>query len=201
MVIKNNKQNNKEEIPKLVVYSIEDWRNWLKENHLSEKKVGMISHKKHTGKPSISHREAMEEAIAFGWIDTTLNRLDEERYIRYFVKRGENASWSKNTLKYGKELFSKGRMSPFGILRFNQGLKKKPHDYGIPANPKMPEELKKELENKNLSEKFSSLAPSLKKQFYRAILRAKRKETRKQRIEKIIKNLPINKISTNYDCD
>ena len=177
----------KEKIPFITVYSVEDWRNWLRDNHLKEKKVGMIIYKKHTGKPSISHKIAMEEAIAFGWIDTTINKLDEEKYIRHFVRRGDNANWSKNTLKYGKKLLAEGRMSPHGELRFKQGLKKKPHDYGIPDKPPMPHELKKALSEKKIFEKFEAFPPSTKNMFYRWILRAKTDATKKKRIESVVK--------------
>ena len=149
----------------------------------------MINYKKHTGKPSISHQEAMHEAICFGWIDTTLKRLDEDRFVRYFVRRSDNANWSINTLRYGGELFAAGRMSKQGILRYQQGLKKKPHDYGIPDNPNMPSKLKKELVRKKLLEKFQKIAPSTKKMFYRSILRVKTEETRDKRIREIIKNI------------
>jgi len=171
----------------IVVYSIEDWRNWLSRNHLKDKKVGVICYKKHTGKKSISHREAMEEAICFGWIDTTLRRLDDERYVRYFVRRGDSANWSKNTLRYGRALLASGRMSEHGILRFKQGLKKRPHDYGIPKNPKIPEELRETLvKNKRAMERFECLSPSAKKMIYRAILKAKTKETKKKRIRELV---------------
>ena len=66
------------------IYSESDFRNWLKENHDKHKKIGLILHKKHTGKGSPSHHDLMQEAICFGWIDTTINRLDEDRFIRYF---------------------------------------------------------------------------------------------------------------------
>lgn len=85
----------------------EDWRNWLKKNHLEETKVILIKYKKHTGKSSITNREAMEEAICFGWIDTTVKRIDDEKYSQTFVKRNKNSKWSINTLSYGKELLKK----------------------------------------------------------------------------------------------
>jgi len=50
------------------------WRKWLEKNHLKEKKVHLIKYKKHTGKPSLSHRESMEEAICFGWIEDVKNK-------------------------------------------------------------------------------------------------------------------------------
>ena len=80
------------------------WGAWLRKNHKKENKVNLIKYKKHTGKPSLTPKEAMEEAICFGWIDTTVNRLDEERYMQRFSKRSKNSRWSKNTLSYAKKL-------------------------------------------------------------------------------------------------
>jgi len=59
----------------------------LSKNHLKENKVALIPYKKHTGIPSISHKDAMYEAICFGWIDTTIKRLDEKRFLSTFKKR------------------------------------------------------------------------------------------------------------------
>ena len=123
-----------------------NWRNWLEKNHLREERIMLIKYKKHTGKPTLNSLDAMKQAICFGWIDTTLKRIDEDRYAITYVKRNKNSKWSKNTLKYGKDLLKKGLMSPFGIKMYKEGLAKKPHDEGIPKNPNMPQELKLALE-------------------------------------------------------
>ncbi|MBT4257856.1 YdeI/OmpD-associated family protein [archaeon] len=129
----------------------------------------------------------MEEAICFGWIDTTINRLDGERYIRKFSKRNKNSRWSDNTISYGKELIEQGRMAPAGLKFYEEGLKKPTHDAGIPKNPPMPEELRKALDkNPKAKENFNNLAPSIKKMYYRGILRGKREETRTKRINLIV---------------
>ena len=99
------------------ISSRKQWRNWLEKNHAKESKVSIILHKKHTGKPSITHKESMEEAICFGWIDTTLKRLDEDTYQRTFVKRNDKSKWSQNTLRYGKELIKEGLMTNAGLKR------------------------------------------------------------------------------------
>jgi len=65
--------------------NIKQWREWLKENHLKENSVALIINKKHTGKGTISHLDSMKEAICFGWIDTTIKRLDENQYIKKFL--------------------------------------------------------------------------------------------------------------------
>lgn len=164
-----------------------DWRKWLEKNHLKEDRVLFIKYKKHTGKPIIYNMDAMKEAICFGWIDTTAKRVDEDRFSITYVKRNKNSKWSNNTLRYGAELIKEGKMSPFGIKMYKEGLAKKPHDYGIPANPDMPLNLKKEL-NKNPKAKmfFENLSPSIKKMHYRRILHAKLEETQLKRIHEII---------------
>ena len=177
------------EVILLEIFSKEEFRDWLLENHDKEKKVGLVLHKKHTGKNSPSHRELIEEAICFGWIDTTIKRLDEDKYIRNFCRRSKNSSWSYNTLNYAKQLIKEKRMMPAGMEFYKKGLKKKPNDFGLEKNPKMPEELKEELnKNRKTKEIFEKLAPSYKKAYYRWILRAKLPKTRKKRIKIILKN-------------
>ncbi len=73
------------EIKNLEIFNREDFRKWLKKNHKKERRVKLILHKKHTGKGFASHREQIEEAICFGWIDTTVNRIDEDTFSRNFV--------------------------------------------------------------------------------------------------------------------
>ena len=167
----------------------QDFRDWLIKHHETEKKVSVISYKKHTGKPYATHRELMEEAICFGWIDTTIKRLDEKRFIRTFTRRNKNSRWSSNTISYAKELIKKKKMTPAGLKYYKEGLNKPLNDSGIPINPTIPIELKKALtKNKKAKDNFNKFPPSAKKQIYRWLLRAKLKETRDRRIKKIINN-------------
>lgn len=168
----------------------EDWANWLKENHLKEEKVTLIKYKKHTGKPIINNKDAMTEAIRFGWIDTTAHRVDEDKYAQTFVKRNQNSRWSINTLACGKELISKGLMSEHGIKMYKEGLAKGAYDKGLPKNPDVPEDLI-EILNKNPKAKgnFEKLSNSARKLHLRHIIRAKLPETREKRINNFIENL------------
>ena len=109
----------------IYVRNREEWREWLKRNHLKESKVAIVIYKKHTGKPSLSQRESMEEAICFGWIDTTVKRLDEDRYIRNFSRRTANSRWSRNTRRYARDMMKEGKMSPEGMRRYKEGLARK----------------------------------------------------------------------------
>ena len=171
-----------------------EWRAWLSENHDKCKNMAVICYKKHTGKPSPSHKEFMHEAICFGWIDTTIKKLDEDRYIRRFARRSKNSKWSYNTLGYAKQLVKEKRMAPPGMAFYKEGLKKKPHDHGIPHTPDMPKELKDELKkNKKMKEKFDNLSNSQKRNYLRWLFRAKMPETKKKRAKQIIKNLKEDK--------
>jgi len=163
-----------------------DWRKWLEKNHLKEDKVVLIKYKKHTGKQIIHNMDSMKQAICFGWIDTTIQRIDKDRYSQKFVKRNKNSKWSMNTLSYGKELLKKGLMSPFGIKMYKEGLRKKPHDEGIPKNPEMPREMKVLLEKYKILKKFRELSHSAKKMYYRGFLRTKMPETKTKFIKKLI---------------
>ncbi len=173
------------EIKQIEVFSKEEFRDWLEINHLIESKVAVVLHKKHTGKSSPTHRELMEEAICFGWIDTTIKSIDKNIYLRNFSKRNKNSGWSDNTISYAKRLERENKMSPQGIKFFKEGLKKPTLDHGIPKNPSMPKELREQLnKNRKSKENFEKFTPSNKKMIYRWILSAKREETREKRILK-----------------
>ena len=175
---------------KITAYTREDFRKWLAKYHDRELKVEVLLHKRHTGKRAPSHRELLEEAICFGWIDTTLNRLDEDRYIRHFSRRNKNSRWSDNTLRYARELIANGKMTEPGLAFYREGLAKPTHDHGIPKNPDMPSELKRALSKDATAKRaFEKLAPSTKKMHYRFILRAKRPETKVKYVRQILSPL------------
>ena len=109
---------------KIYFKNTSEWRKWLKKNHEKEKAVNLIKYKKHTGKPSLTSKEAMHEAICFGWIDTTINRIDKNRYSQKFVKRNKNGRWSANTISYARKLIREERMTPTGLKSFKEGFKK-----------------------------------------------------------------------------
>ncbi len=164
-----------------------EWRAWLEKNHLTENKITLVKYKKHTGKPAMLNKEAMDEAICFGWIDTTVQRIDEDRYSQNFVKRNKNSNWSVNTLARGKELLEKGLMSEHGIKMYKEGFAKGAYDSDLPKNPEVPKDLKAILnKNKILKKNFENLSPSARKMHLRHIIRAKLPETREKRISNLI---------------
>ncbi|MDP3987069.1 MAG: YdeI/OmpD-associated family protein [Nanoarchaeota archaeon] len=134
----------------------------------------------------------MCEASCFGWIDTTVKRLDQERYIRFFCRRSKNSRWSYNTLGYARELMKTKQMSPVGIEFYKEGLRKIPHDYDVPKDPKPSKEFLRELnKNKKAKENFKIVSPSSRRTYLRWLFRAKRPETKLKRAKEIIKNLSL----------
>lgn len=165
----------------------EGWRKWLEKNHSKKKLVWLIKHKRHTGKPALSHKESMEEAICFGWIDTIVKRIDENTFARCFVKRTDKSRWSNATLGYAKDMIKKGLMTEAGLKRYKEGLKKPTIDHGLPKNPKTPKELKEALaKHKKAKAFFESLAPSYRRYFIWWLVKAKREETKKKRLKQIV---------------
>ena len=170
----------------------QEWNDWLAINHETPAKVKLICYKKHTGKPSLTHRETMDEAICYGWIDTTLKRVDEDRYARGFAKRNKNSRWSDNTISYAKELIKSKRMQPAGLAAYQNGLKKPILGHGLGKNPEIPEELQLALNNNPKANAFfQTLAPSYRRYHIVMFHNAKRPETKEKRIKETIKKCEL----------
>lgn len=91
------------------------WRAWLKKNAASEKEIWLVFWKKHTGKTSISHNEAAEEPLCFGWIDSTVRRLDDDRYAQRFSPRRPRTPFSQANKARLRHLIKEGKVTP-GVL-------------------------------------------------------------------------------------
>ena len=175
------------EIKRIHPDSQENWRKWLEENHSKEKEVYLIHYKKHTSKRAMSSQEAMDEAICFGWIDTTMKRLDKDRYMQKFVRRKKTGNWSKNTIKYAKRLIKEGKMTPAGLRAYKLGLKRELIDVDISTSPETLQKLKQALaKNKKAEGFFNKVAPSHRRMWLRWLVRAKREKTKEARIAKIL---------------
>src|SRR5580693_5865612 len=118
-----------------------DFREWLIKNHAVETELIVGFYKVHTGKPSISWSQSVDEALCFGWIDGVRKSLDEEKYIIRFTPRKPTSIWSAINIKKIEELTKQGKMQPAGILSFS---KRKEHKSKIYAYEKAPAKLSAE---------------------------------------------------------
>ena len=96
-----------------------EWRAWLDANHTRPNGVWLVSYKKATGKPIIPYDEAVEEALCFGWIDSTPNKLDEERAMRWFAPRKPGTGWSRPNKERVERMIAAGLMTPAGQAKID----------------------------------------------------------------------------------
>jgi uncharacterized protein YdeI (YjbR/CyaY-like superfamily) len=167
----------------------EKWRDWLVNNHDKEKEAWLIFFKKHTGKPTVAYGDAVEEALCFGWIDSTVRRIDEERYMQHFTPRKPIARWSPDNVLRVKRMIEQKRMTRAGMEKYREFLDHpgrlvvtdKPAD-----NLQIPADLLKILEMDPLTlKKFTALSKAYKHLCIRWIDAAKKTETRIKRINEV----------------
>src|SRR5512134_611743 len=91
------------------------WRRWLAERHEQRDAIWLVFHKKTSDGRSPSYEEAVEEALCFGWIDSTVNRLDERRSLQLFAPRKPRSTWSMSNKERVARLESEGLLAPAGI--------------------------------------------------------------------------------------
>lgn len=163
------------------------WRSWLQKNHAKEKSVWLICYKQNSGKPTLSWSDAVDEALCFGWIDSTRKTIDEESFMQFFAKRKAGSTWSKINKAKVQQLIDEDRMAPAGLASIE--LAKKNGSWNILDTVEtlsIPKDLAKEFKlRKGSEEYFMSLSKSIRKMMLQWIVLAKRPETRAKRIHEI----------------
>jgi uncharacterized protein YdeI (YjbR/CyaY-like superfamily) len=144
----------------------------------------LIFYKRDSGSPTISYEDAVDEALAFGWIDSIIKKIDDKRYARKFAPRRLGSVWSKYNLDRVNELRKKGRMTKWGLDVFERRTAKTSLSERFSAEPiRIPKDLELALKmNKLAWENFRSFGPSYRKRYLMWIAAAKRPGTRKKRI-------------------
>ncbi|HLF73954.1 MAG TPA: hypothetical protein VI524_06395 [Anaerolineales bacterium] len=99
----------------LYVTNRDDFRKWLAKNHQTRKEIWLIQYKKATKKPSIDYVEAVEEAICFGWIDSTEKSMDAERYATRFSPRRPRSNWTETNKARARKMIAEGKMTEAGL--------------------------------------------------------------------------------------
>jgi len=188
-----SKLNN--EFPTICPNSREQWRKWLETNHLTSSGVWLIYYKVKSGKPSVRYSEAVKEALCFGWIDSKVKSLDEERYMQIFTPRKPKSAWSKLNKQYIEELIEQGLIAKAGLDKIAMA-KQNGSWNSLDAIEALiiPSDLNQALEaNKTAKDYFEALSNSSKKNILFWIESAKRPQTRLKRIEQIVNSAAQNK--------
>lgn len=167
----------------------EEFRNWLAENHKSEKELVVGFYKVGTGKQSLSWSESVDEALCFGWIDGIRKSVDNESYCIRFTPRKKSSIWSAVNIKKMEELTNTGKMTAEGLKAFSFRTEKKSNIYAYETKAQELDFQYEEQFKKNTIawSFFIKQAPSYKKTIIHWLMSAKQEQTRQQRLEKLIK--------------
>ncbi len=104
-----------EKIKTLHVISRKEWRAWLARHHRTEKEIWLVFYRKETGKPRISYNDAVEEALCYGWIDSTVRGLDDRRFMQRFSARRKTSNLSQMNRERIHKLISRRKMTKAGL--------------------------------------------------------------------------------------
>jgi len=168
----------------------EEWRNWLEENGASEKEVWVIIYKKHSGRRGLQYQEAVEEAICFGWIDSKMQSIDNNKFRQRFSPRKKTSIWSKINKQTAEKMIQRGKMTTLGFEAINKAKAngKWSEAYSSKTPPPIPKDLEKSLkENEPAWTNFKEFPNSMKLRYIYWVNTAKKEETRQRRINAVIK--------------
>jgi uncharacterized protein YdeI (YjbR/CyaY-like superfamily) len=165
-----------------------EWRAWLQNNHDKKQSIWIIYYKKNSTQPTVSYSEAVDEALCFGWIDSTSRPIDEEKYMQYFTRRKVKSVWSKINKEKIERLFREGNMTEAGIRSIE--IAKQNGSWNIPDDAEaliIPEDLEVEFQKRPSSKDyFLGLSKSDKRNILQWLVLAKRPDTRQKRILEIV---------------
>ncbi|MCT4640340.1 MAG: YdeI/OmpD-associated family protein [Bacteroidales bacterium] len=161
----------------------DDWRNWLINNHKDNHSVWVVFYKASSGKSNLTWSDAVEEALCFGWIDSTKKSIDNERFMQYFSHRKPQSTWSRVNKDKVKLLINEGLMTPSGLKVIERA--KQDGSWTILDSVEsltIPDCLEAEFSKyKGSKEFFMSLSKSVKKGLLYWVISAKRTDTKQKR--------------------
>lgn len=109
----------------------EEWRDWLAARHDSKSEIWLVSYRKHTGRPNISYNDVVEEALCFGWIDSTRKGMGGERYAQRFTPRRPGIGYSQTNKERLGRLLAQDKVIASVVDRLGD---MRPEDYEIPKD-------------------------------------------------------------------
>lgn len=171
-------------IDTLEVESRGEWRDWLARHHDSRAEIWLVFRKRHCGGPTVALGEAVEEALCFGWIDSLVKRLDDERYARKFTPRKPDSRWSSINRRRYTQMKARGLLAEPGLRRPPTA---RSGDAPRPSLERLPAYLEEALRaDAEVWRRFGGLAPSYRRAYIAWIDSAKRDATKRRRLEQAI---------------
>jgi uncharacterized protein YdeI (YjbR/CyaY-like superfamily) len=180
------------ELEAVQLASQREWEEWLEAQHGKASGVWLKIAKKGSGVQTVSHREALESALCFGWIDAQRRPLDERFFLQRFTPRRRKSSWSRVNRDKVLELARAGRVRPAGLAEIERARRDGRWDaaYEPQSAATVPSDLRRELDANPRARAFFDELDSRNR--YAILYRlqvAKRPETRARRLEKFVSML------------
>jgi uncharacterized protein YdeI (YjbR/CyaY-like superfamily) len=175
-------------LPTLTFVSAEAWERWLEDNHDADG-VWIKMAKKGSGIASVTHAEALEAALCFGWIDGQRRSLDEAFFLQKFTPRRRRSNWSRINREKAEQLIAAGRMRPAGRAEVERARADGRWEaaYEPQSAARMPDDLRRELDTRPEAARFFAALDSRNR--YAILYRlqdAKRPETRARRLAEFV---------------
>jgi hypothetical protein len=190
----------KEDFKSIYLENRNAWRIWLKENHVSEKNIWLNIYKKQSQTPSVYYDEAVDEALCFGWIDSSIKKGNEEFYYQFFAKRNPKSNWSRVNKAKIEKLMSDGLIAEAGLKMIE--IAKETGTWTAlddVENLISPPDLQEKLDQNPIAKAYFEAFPrSVKRGILEWLFNAKQAETRQKRIEKIVSLAEKNERAIQY---
>jgi uncharacterized protein YdeI (YjbR/CyaY-like superfamily) len=166
-----------------------EFRRWLEAHHASERELVVGFYKKASGKGGIGYKEAVDEALCFGWIDGIKKRVDEASYTHRFTPRRAGSIWSAINLKRMNELIALGLVSTAGLDTFERRDPKKAGLYSFENRPQAFDAViaRAFKANARAWAFFRAQPPGYQKVLTFWIMSAKKEETRLRRLDVLVR--------------
>jgi uncharacterized protein YdeI (YjbR/CyaY-like superfamily) len=168
--------------------SAREFRAWLKAHHRSATELLIRCYKVASKDKGLTYREALDEALCFGWIDGVRRGVDDESFSTRFTPRKSKSTWSAVNIRRAKELEAEGRMHPAGNSVFAARDARNTRRYSFESKPRKlaPSYLRKFKANAHAWRFFQAQAPWYQRTSIFWVMQAKREETRIRRLDELI---------------
>jgi uncharacterized protein YdeI (YjbR/CyaY-like superfamily) len=162
-------------------------RAWLQRNHASVPELNLRLYKVHARERGVTYREALDEALCFGWIDGVRRALDEDSFTQRFSPRRSGSKWSVVNRRRMRELQAEGLVAAPGLAAW-RAASKKPAGYSFESRPTALAKpyLKQFAVNKKAHAYFQAEAPWYRRATRFYVMSAKQEETRQRRLANLI---------------
>lgn len=177
------------EKPLLYFKNAQEWRDWLHENHRVYTGVELIFYKVDSAFESMRWEEAVQVAICYGWIDSTVRKLDEHRRKQVFTPRKPKSVWSKVNKNYIEQLLRDGLIHKSGLAVIEIAKQNGSWESLDPIEDlKIPDDLQAAFDQNPLAaNNYHNFSKTYRKSYLYWLHQAKRAETRKTRIDEIVR--------------